>query len=50
VRYYQEAELALKEQLGRKVRVAGTKKHGVLQIEFYGEDDLAELLRLFTAG
>ncbi len=43
--YYEEAELALKEQLGRKVRVSGTKKRGILQIEFYGEDDLAGLIK-----
>lgn len=47
VRYYEEAELALKEHLGRKVHVGGTKKRGVLQIEFYGEDDLAELMKQF---
>ena len=48
VRYYEEAELALKENLGRKVQVSGTKKRGVLQIEFYGEDDLADLMKHFT--
>lgn len=50
LRYYEEAELALKENLGRKVRVSGTKKRGVLQIEFYGEDDLADLLKHMSAG
>lgn len=45
-KYYEEAELALKDHLGRKVSVGGTKKRGVLQIEFYGEDDLAELMKL----
>ena len=48
VRYYEEAELALKENLGRKVHVSGTKKRGVLQIEFYGEDDLADLMKHFA--
>lgn len=47
MRYYEEAELALKENLGRKVRVSGTKKRGVLQIEFYGEEDLADLMKHF---
>lgn len=47
VRYYAEAELALKEHLGRKVHVGGTKKRGLLQIEFYGEEDLGELLKYF---
>lgn len=50
VRYYEEAELALKENLGRKVHVSGTKKRGVLQIEFYGEDDLADLMKHFEAN
>ncbi len=50
VRYYEEAELALRENLGRKVHVSGTKKRGVLQIEFYGEDDLTELMKHFSAG
>lgn len=44
--YYEETELALKEHLGRKVSVEGTRKRGVLRIEFYGENDLAELMKL----
>jgi len=43
-RYYAEAQLAVGDFLGRKVKVAGTKKKGVLQIEFYGEEDLQNLL------
>lgn len=46
--YYDEVELALHEHLGRRVAVKGNKKKGTLQIEFYGEEDLAELLRLFN--
>lgn len=42
--YYEEAQLAVGEYLGRKVKVAGTKKKGTLQIEFYGEEDLQNLL------
>ena len=45
--YFDEVELALNEHLGRRVAVKGNKKKGTLQIEFYGEDDLAELLKLF---
>ena len=44
---FREAELALQEQLGRKVSVIGSRKKGTLQIEFYGEDDLKELLKSF---
>lgn len=43
-RYYEEAQLAVGDYLGRKVKVAGTKKKGTLQIEFYGEEDLQNLL------
>ena len=49
IQYYEETELALKENLGRKVHVTGNKKRGVLQIEFYGEDDLADLMKHFPA-
>ena len=42
--YFQEAQLAVGEYLNRKVNVAGTKKKGTLQIEFYGEEDLQNLL------
>ena len=42
--YYEEAQLAVGEYLGRKVKVSGTKKKGTLQIEFYGEEDLQNLL------
>lgn len=44
IRYYDEAELALRDTLNRIVHVGGTKKKGVLSIEFYGEDDLKNLL------
>lgn len=46
--YYEEVELALKNSLGRRVRVGGTKKRGLLQIEFYGEDDLASLMEILS--
>ena len=42
--YFDEVELSLYEHLGRKVRVAGNGKKGVLQIEFYGEEDLQRLM------
>lgn len=43
--YYQEAELAVADALFRKVTVSGTEKKGTLSLEFYGEEDLKELLR-----
>jgi len=48
VRYFDEVELALNQHLGRKVQVSGTKKRGVLQIEFYGEQDLTDLVKIFN--
>lgn len=42
--YYEEASLALNSYLNRKVKISGTKKKGVMQIEFYGEEDLKNLL------
>lgn len=49
-RYYEEAQLAVGEYLGRKIKIAGTKKKGVLQIEFYGEEDLKNLLNELKLG
>ena len=43
-RYFEEAQLAVGEYLNRRVKVAGSKKKGTLQIEFYGEEDLQNLL------
>lgn len=40
---FDEVELALTENLGRKVRVINRGENGVLQIEFYGKDDLQAL-------
>lgn len=46
--FYDEVELALNEHLSRKVKVVGGKDSGgVLEIEFYSEDDLGELAKLF---
>ncbi len=41
--FYDEVELALSEQLGRKVKVAAGEKSGTLILEFYGKDDLQAL-------
>ncbi len=43
--YFNEVELSLRDYLGRKVRVNGDEKKGTLQIEFYGQEDLSELIR-----
>ena len=41
--FFEEVELALTEQLGRRVRVIEAKKGGVLQLEFYDREDLKTL-------
>ena len=46
--YYREVELSLSESFGRKVLVnQKNKSSGTLVLEFYGEDDLRELLSHF---
>ena len=45
--YFSEAELALKESLGRKVQIDFQKNKGTLQIEFYSEADLRDLLQTY---
>ena len=40
---YNEVELVLTEQLGRKVRVIDKGENGMLQLEFYSKDDLTAL-------
>ncbi len=45
--YYDEAELALSEVLGRKVRITKSSKKGALEIEFFNDEDLKKLLKIF---
>lgn len=44
-KYYTEMKLALTSALGRKVEIEKGKKKAKLVIEFYGEEDLAELIQ-----
>lgn len=47
--FFDEVELALNEHLSRRVKVVNGKDNGgVLEIEFYSEDDLGELAKLFN--
>lgn len=48
--YYSEVELALREHLGRKIKVSGSDKKGVLEIEFYGREDLTNIVKLLDKG
>ena len=44
--FFDEVELSLKEYLGRKVKVVNSTKHkGVLQIEFYNDEDLETIAK-----
>ena len=45
--YYDEVELALSDVLGRKVKVTKSSKKGSLEIEFFDDDDLKKLLKIF---
>lgn len=45
--FYDEVEIVLHEHLSRKIRVNNAKNEsGVLEIEFYNQDDLKELAKL----
>ena len=41
--FYDEVELALRENLGRQVKVTVTSKGGILQVEFFDHEDLRAL-------
>lgn len=43
--YYKEVELSLKSELGRKVEIKEDKNKCTLTIDFYGEEDLKELIK-----
>ena len=48
--FYDEAELALKDVLGRKVNIKKKKKGGTLEIEFFSKDDLEKIIKLLNRG
>ncbi len=48
--FYAEVELALAEQLGRKVKVQEGKKGGQLVLEYYDDDDLKALCNRFRVA
>ena len=45
--YYDELELALSNVLGRKVSVTKSGKKGSLEIEFFDDEDLKKLIKIF---
>jgi len=46
--FFKEIELALNQELGRKVRVSQSKNKGTIEIEYYNKADLAELAKAIT--
>lgn len=49
--YYKEMELALSTELGRKVRITQMGKKSVLELEFYSNEELADIAeRLARSG
>lgn len=46
--FFTEMELALSGELGRRVKIARNGNSGMLQIQFYNEDDLKELAQRLT--
>lgn len=46
--FFTEMELALSGEMGRKVKIARNGNSGMLQIQFYNEDDLKELAQRLT--
>ena len=46
--FFTEMELALSGELGHKVKIARNGNSGMLQIQFYNEDDLKELAQRLT--
>ena len=50
-KFYSEVELALKEELGRKVYIKPTGKHsGTITLEFYSDEELSELAKNLSKG
>lgn len=48
--FYDEVELALRESLGRQVKVTVTPKGGTLQVEFFDAEDLKALANKLADG
>ncbi len=43
--YYKEIEIALSTELGRKVKITGVNGKGSLQVDFYSDEELADMVR-----
>ena len=47
--FFEEVEIALAQQLGRRVRVTGGERKGTLEIEFYNKEELRDLAERLAA-
>ncbi|HOB19651.1 MAG TPA: ParB/RepB/Spo0J family partition protein [Candidatus Atribacteria bacterium] len=47
--YLMELEMNLEEALGTRVQITPGKKKGIIEIEYYGDDDLERILEKLTA-
>jgi len=48
--YYKEMEIALEAELGRKVKILSHGKKSTLELEFYNNEELADLAARLTKG
>lgn len=48
--YYEELELAATQEFGRTVKISQRKDKGLLQIEFFDKQDLADLIEKLAGG
>jgi len=48
--YYKEMEIALEAELGRKVKILSHGKKSTLELEFYNNEELADLAARLTRG
>jgi len=46
--FYDEMELALKQELGKKVKITASGNKGTLEIEFYSKEELSDLAKRLT--
>ena len=49
VDYYKECEKSLSKRLGRGVHIQPGKKKGIFQLEYYGQEDLQQLMDALEA-
>ena len=46
--FFDEVEILLTQQMGRKIKVNGTREKGTIEIAFYNRDELKRLAELLS--